>query len=150
MDHLIVTLHESEALEDLTYGIGDYTEEELADPYGVIDRYYAQGLELVRDMVAEAAGVLGEPTETNPEARVKARAGCCGTAPSRWDSRRQIRSARLRCVAAASGHHGVRPGALSGLCLEGGDQSPGSRSGPLQGPCQGALRARVCTWGRSD
>ncbi|MFC4640404.1 hypothetical protein [Deinococcus hohokamensis] len=72
VDHLVVTLHESESLEDLTYGIGDYTEEELADPYAVIERYSQEADELVRDMVGEAAQVLGEPTERTPDARVQA------------------------------------------------------------------------------
>lgn len=72
VDHLVVTLHESEYLEDLTYGTGDYTEAELADPDAVIDRYHQQAHELARDMVAEAARVLGEPTERTPDARVQA------------------------------------------------------------------------------
>ncbi|WP_146160640.1 DUF6301 family protein [Deinococcus arcticus] len=71
MDHLVATLHESGHLEDLTYGTGDYTEE-LAGPYAVIDRYHQQAHDLVRDMVAEAARALGEPTERTPDARVQA------------------------------------------------------------------------------
>ncbi|UBV41867.1 hypothetical protein LAJ19_09440 [Deinococcus taeanensis] len=67
--HLMVTLHESEDLEELTDGLGDYTAEELADPYAVIEQYFKKAGELVRDMVAEAAGVLGEPAQAEPDAR---------------------------------------------------------------------------------
>ncbi|WP_412027011.1 DUF6301 family protein [Deinococcus yunweiensis] len=72
VDHLVVTLHESESLEDLTSGTGDYTEDELADPDAVIDQYHQQAHDLVRELVDEAAQVLGEPTERTPDARVQA------------------------------------------------------------------------------
>ncbi|WP_157463824.1 hypothetical protein [Deinococcus pimensis] len=72
VDHLTVTLHESEPLEELTYGLGDYTEEELADPYAVIDRYWEQGRELVRELVIEAEGALSEGIESGTDARGRA------------------------------------------------------------------------------
>lgn len=68
----MVTLYASEDLEDLNYGTGDYTDEQLADPFAVIDGYWKRAHELVREMVAEAARVLGEPASPTPGARTGA------------------------------------------------------------------------------
>ena len=70
--YLGLTLHESEDFQELRDGRGDYTEEEIDDPDLVIEQRWAQAREVMWNMVAGAAQVLGGPAEAGeaPAARV--------------------------------------------------------------------------------
>ena len=62
--HLKITLYASESLEELLDGRGPYTEEELDDPYAVIDEYWIQARLHVDALTVEAADALGLPDVT--------------------------------------------------------------------------------------
>ncbi|THF69324.1 hypothetical protein E7T06_12610 [Deinococcus sp. Arct2-2] len=60
--YLEMTLHESEDFQELLDGRGDYTEEELEDPYAVIDQRWEEAVAVMDTILAEARMVLREPT----------------------------------------------------------------------------------------
>ncbi|WP_161880533.1 hypothetical protein [Deinococcus alpinitundrae] len=66
--YLNVTFHESEDFQALQDGRGDYTEEELDDPDAVIEQRWAEAREVMWNVIAEAAQVLGEPAEAQEDA----------------------------------------------------------------------------------
>ncbi|WP_221089756.1 hypothetical protein [Deinococcus aquaedulcis] len=59
---LRAVLHTSEDFQALLDGRGDYTEEELDDPYAVIDDRWAEASERLQPLRAEAAQTLGAPS----------------------------------------------------------------------------------------
>ncbi len=59
--YLNTTLHESEDFQELLDGRGHYTEEELDDPYAVIEQRWDEARAAMWRVIAEAAQVLGEP-----------------------------------------------------------------------------------------
>ena len=59
--YLDVTLHASEDFTELFDGRGNYTDEELDDPYAVIEERWEEARGVLWAVLAEAAQVLGEP-----------------------------------------------------------------------------------------
>ncbi|UQN07031.1 hypothetical protein [Deinococcus sp. QL22] len=68
--YLNLTLHESEDFQELLDGRGDYTDEELEDPYAVIDQRWQEASEVMQTLIAQAAQVLGEPAQTDSTGQV--------------------------------------------------------------------------------
>lgn len=59
--HLKITLYTSEPLEALLDGRGPYSQEELDDPYALIDQYWTDARDLMTSIVTEVEQTLGAP-----------------------------------------------------------------------------------------